>query len=72
MGRDHGKEVEVIEGLNEKERVVSNPSDTLEDGLKVKAVLMEKPVEKKEEKKNDKGKEKKIEPSAAPGAKGKA
>ncbi|MBM3393242.1 MAG: efflux RND transporter periplasmic adaptor subunit [Betaproteobacteria bacterium] len=51
LGRDHGKEVEVIEGLNDQERVVSNPRDTLEDGLKVKAVLQEKPAEKKDDKK---------------------
>lgn len=55
LGRDHGKSVEVLEGVEDKERVVSNPRDTLEDGMKVKAILQEKPVEKKEEKKDGGG-----------------
>ena len=41
LGRDYGKDVEIIEGLREGERVVINPRDTLEDGMKVKAVVME-------------------------------
>jgi RND family efflux transporter MFP subunit len=38
LGRDYGKEVEIIEGINEGERIVMNPRDTLEEGMKVKAV----------------------------------
>lgn len=54
VGRDHGKEVEVIEGLEDKAHVISNPRDTLEDGLKVHAVLQEKKEEKKDDKKDGK------------------
>lgn len=49
LGRDLGKEVEVLEGLAENERVVNNPRDDVEDGTKVKAV----PAPKHEEKKKD-------------------
>jgi RND family efflux transporter MFP subunit len=48
LGRDYGKEVEVVSGLAEKERVINNPRDTFEDGLKVNAVLLEKKAEKKD------------------------
>jgi RND family efflux transporter MFP subunit len=41
LGRDYGKDVEIVEGLREGERVVINPRDTLEDGMKVKAVVLE-------------------------------
>lgn len=51
LGRDYGKEVEVVAGLSEKERIINNPRDTLQDGLKVKPVLMEKKADKKDEKK---------------------
>ena len=58
IGRDFGKEVEIVEGLGEKDRVVNNPRDTLQDGSKVKAVLMEKKSEKKDAKPAEKGAEK--------------
>jgi hypothetical protein len=48
LGRDYGKEVEVIQGLSEKERVINNPRDTLQDGTRVKPVLLEKKAEKKD------------------------
>jgi len=48
LGRDYGKEVEVLSGLAEKERVINNPRDTFEDGLKVAPVLLEKKAEKKD------------------------
>jgi RND family efflux transporter MFP subunit len=54
VGRDLGKEVEVVEGLQDKERVINNPRDTLEEGVHVKAVLQAKHADKKEEKKDDK------------------
>ena len=38
LGRDYGKEVEIIEGIGEGERIVMNPRDTLEEGVKVKAL----------------------------------
>jgi RND family efflux transporter MFP subunit len=38
LGRDYGKEVEIIDGIGEGERIVMNPRDTLEEGMKVKAV----------------------------------
>lgn len=52
VGRDFGKEVEVMDGIEDKERVVNNPRDNLEEGAHVKAVLQAK-HEKKEEKKVD-------------------
>jgi RND family efflux transporter MFP subunit len=48
LGRDYGKEVEVVHGLAEKERVINNPRDTLQDGMKVKPVLLEKKSDKKD------------------------
>jgi multidrug efflux pump subunit AcrA (membrane-fusion protein) len=48
LGRDYGKEVEVVSGLAEKERVINNPRDTFEDGLKVNAVLLERKAERKD------------------------
>jgi RND family efflux transporter MFP subunit len=44
--RDLGKEVEIAEGLNDKERVINNPRDTLAEGQRVRAVLQEKPADK--------------------------
>jgi RND family efflux transporter MFP subunit len=52
--RDLGKEVEIAEGLGEKERVVNNPRDTLQEGQRVRAVLQEKPAEKEAPKPADK------------------
>lgn len=45
LGRDYGKEVEIVEGLREGERIVMNPRDTLETGMKVKAIPAPKPHE---------------------------
>jgi RND family efflux transporter MFP subunit len=49
LGRDLGKEVEVLEGLAENERVVNNPRDDVADGTKVKAI----PAPKHDDKKKD-------------------
>jgi RND family efflux transporter MFP subunit len=38
LGRDFGKEIEILEGLEENERVISNPRDNLAEGVKVRAV----------------------------------
>lgn len=61
LGRDYGKDVEIVEGLHEGERVIMNPRDTLEDGMKVKAVVLETTP------KAEAGK-----PAAAAGGKGKS
>jgi len=55
IGRDFGKEVEVISGIAEKDRVIMNPRDTIEEGMKVNPVLAgekkdAKPPEKSAEK----------------------
>ena len=38
LGRDYGKEVEIVEGLQDGDRIVMNPRDTLETGMHVKAI----------------------------------
>ncbi len=43
LGRDYGDRVEVISGLNEGERLVINPGDSVQDGVKVKPVLLARP-----------------------------
>jgi RND family efflux transporter MFP subunit len=48
IGRDFGKEVEILDGLDEKERVVSNPRDNLVDGVKVRAVEFQAHSDKKD------------------------
>lgn len=49
LGRDLGKEIEVLEGLTENERVVNNPRDDVVEGTKVKAV----PAPRHDDKKKD-------------------
>jgi RND family efflux transporter MFP subunit len=46
LGRDFGKEIEILEGLEEHERVISNPRDNLTEGLKVRAVDLHALAEK--------------------------
>jgi multidrug efflux pump subunit AcrA (membrane-fusion protein) len=48
LGRDLGKEVEILSGLGENDRVVSNPRDSLADGVKVRATELQARNEKKE------------------------
>ena len=48
LGRDFGKEIEVLEGLNDNDRVVSNPRDNLTEGVKVRAVDLHAATEKNE------------------------
>ena len=38
LGRDYGKEVEILAGLSDTDRVINNPRDTLVEGLKVHAM----------------------------------
>ncbi len=77
LGRDFGTQIEVLSGLNEKELIVTNPTDAMRDGVGVKTVMApppdkpaEKPPEKAPEKPADKpvvkGDAKPVEP---PGAK---
>jgi multidrug efflux pump subunit AcrA (membrane-fusion protein) len=42
LGRDYGKEVQVLTGLNGDERLVADPSDALEDGAQVHVVAQSK------------------------------
>lgn len=70
LGRDLGKEVEVLEGLAENERVVNNPRDDVEDGTKVKAVPAPKHDDKKKDEKPAAASAKSAEaPKAAPAPK---
>ena len=47
IGRDLGKEVEILTGLAENDRVINNPRDSLADGVKVRATEMQAQAEKK-------------------------
>jgi RND family efflux transporter MFP subunit len=46
LGRDFGTTIEILSGLKEKEMVVTNPSDSIAEGVMVKAVVAqaEKPA----------------------------
>jgi RND family efflux transporter MFP subunit len=48
IGRDLGKEVEIVAGLDENERVINNPRDSLANGAKVRATEMQAHNDKKE------------------------
>jgi len=48
VGRDFGKEVEILAGLTENERVINNPRDSLVEGSKVRATEMQAHGEKKD------------------------
>jgi RND family efflux transporter MFP subunit len=47
LGRDLGKEVEIIAGLAENDRVINNPRDSLVDGAKVRATELQAQAEGK-------------------------
>lgn len=49
LGRDHGKEVEILDGLADNDRVISNPRDNLEDGTRVQPMPAPKHEDKKPE-----------------------
>ena len=38
VGRDYGDHLEVLNGLNEGDRVIQNPGDVVREGMKVEAV----------------------------------
>jgi RND family efflux transporter MFP subunit len=42
IGRDYGKNMEIISGLQENERIVTIPSDRIQEGVKVKVLSIEK------------------------------
>ena len=48
LGRDFGKEVEILAGLSDNDRVINNPRDSLAEGTKVRATEMQAHGEKKE------------------------
>lgn len=50
LGRDLGKEVEILEGIADNDRVISNPRDNLTDGTTVRPVPAPK-LDKKDDKK---------------------
>jgi len=48
VGRDFGKEVEILAGLTDNEHVINNPRDSLVEGSKVRATEMQAHVDKKD------------------------
>jgi RND family efflux transporter MFP subunit len=44
LGRDYGRDTEIVSGLEEKEIVVSNPTDDVRDGAKVEPIFPKAPV----------------------------
>jgi RND family efflux transporter MFP subunit len=48
LGRDFGKEVEILAGLSDNDRVINNPRESLTEGTKVRATEMQAHGEKKE------------------------
>ena len=48
VGRDFGKEVEILAGLTDNERVINNPRDSLVEGSKVRATQMQAHGDKKD------------------------
>jgi multidrug efflux pump subunit AcrA (membrane-fusion protein) len=48
VGRDFGKEVEILAGLADHDRVVNNPRDSLSEGTKVHATEVPAHADKKE------------------------
>ena len=48
LGRDFGKEVEILAGLADGDRVINNPRDSLLEGTKVRATEMQAHGDKKE------------------------
>ena len=48
LGRDFGKEVEILTGLTDNDRVINNPRDSLTEGTKVRATEMQAHGDKKD------------------------
>lgn len=68
MGRDLGKETEIISGVEESDRVLTAPSYSLSDGVKVKAVSAKE--KKNQEQSAPAERPATNHPSATPGASG--
>lgn len=49
LGRDLGKQVEILSGLEAGQRVVNNPRDNLAEGTRVRAALAERPEDKRKD-----------------------
>ena len=48
LGRDFGKEVEILAGLADSDRIINNPRDSLTEGAKVRATALPEHAEKKD------------------------
>jgi hypothetical protein len=48
LGRDFGHHLEVLSGLEEGQRLATNPSDAVREGVQVKPVAMEKGAAEKQ------------------------
>ena len=48
LGRDLGKEIEILAGLADSDRIINNPRDSLTEGAKVRATEMPGHAEKKD------------------------
>lgn len=44
LGRDYGKEIEIVSGLEDKDTVVSNPTDDVREGAKVELIFPKPPA----------------------------
>jgi RND family efflux transporter MFP subunit len=45
LGRDYGKEIEIVSGLEDKDTVVSNPTDDVREGMKIEPIFPKPPAE---------------------------
>jgi RND family efflux transporter MFP subunit len=45
LGRDYGKEIEIVSGLEDKDIVVSNPTDDVREGMKIEPIFPKPPAE---------------------------
>jgi multidrug efflux pump subunit AcrA (membrane-fusion protein) len=47
LGRDYGDRLEVLTGLHQGDRIIANPGDTAQEGVKINPVpVVEKPSER--------------------------
>ena len=40
VGRDYGSQIEILSGLNAGQRVIANPNDAVQEGVKVHPVMV--------------------------------
>jgi multidrug efflux pump subunit AcrA (membrane-fusion protein) len=50
IGRDYGTSLEVLEGIQETDRIIINPSDSLQEGQKVNIASNNPPAQKEGQK----------------------